>query len=284
MENKDQKSVNEETDTSLPDVVISKDNLESADLRLAREDHAYAVGFAEGLRLATAEEQSRIHLMGDGLHFDDYSEDYKNRLAAVERQRAEALRAMRQESESSEASYTPDDTPASSVPHDPKSSESSSIPLPAERPQLVHTARQMFETRLAKYNDPHNLEWDFDDVTDKWERRAFSAFMDLVATEARLAEAQQQLNQLQIVNKQLSEGLSVRDAQYQTLRAQLTGSDRFVAGVEAAAKCAESFISVKYEKFTELRGEDWLIANVANGIRSELLPAGYQALQQEKEN
>ena len=45
----------------------------------------------------------------------------------------------------------------------------------SNRPQLVHTARQMFETRLAKYNDPHNLEWDFDDITDKWERHAFSA-------------------------------------------------------------------------------------------------------------
>jgi hypothetical protein len=53
-----------------------------------------------------------------------------------------------------------------------------------KKPQLVHTARQMFETRLAKYNDPHNLEWDFDDITDKWERHAWSAFLDLQSTEA----------------------------------------------------------------------------------------------------
>ncbi len=51
--------------------------------------------------------------------------------------------------------------------------------------QLVHTARQMFETRIAKYNDPHNLEWDWDDLAtvDKWQWHAFSAFMDLVAVE-----------------------------------------------------------------------------------------------------
>lgn len=54
----------------------------------------------------------------------------------------------------------------------------------AARPQLVYSARQMFETRLVKYNDPHNLEWDFDDITDKWERHAWSAFLDLQSTEA----------------------------------------------------------------------------------------------------
>lgn len=53
--------------------------------------------------------------------------------------------------------------------------------------QLVHTARQMFESRIAKYDDPHNLEWEWDDVTDKWERHAFSAYMDLVETEKRLS-------------------------------------------------------------------------------------------------
>jgi|SRR6476659_8090076 len=51
-------------------------------------------------------------------------------------------------------------------------------------PQLVYSARQMFETRLAKYNDPRNLEWDFDDIRDKWERHAFSAFIDLQTVEA----------------------------------------------------------------------------------------------------
>jgi hypothetical protein len=57
-----------------------------------------------------------------------------------------------------------------------------------KKPQLVHTARQMFETRLAKYNDPRNLEWDFDDITDKWERHAWSAFLDLRATEVERDE------------------------------------------------------------------------------------------------
>lgn len=41
----------------------------------------------------------------------------------------------------------------------------------------------MFETRWAKYNDPKNLEWDFGDIRDKWERHAWSAYLDLVATE-----------------------------------------------------------------------------------------------------
>lgn len=54
----------------------------------------------------------------------------------------------------------------------------------ADRPQLVHSARVMFETRIAKYNDPHNLEWEWDDITDKWERHALSAFMDLKSVEA----------------------------------------------------------------------------------------------------
>jgi hypothetical protein len=44
----------------------------------------------------------------------------------------------------------------------------------------------MFETRLAKYRDPHNEEWDFNDVTDKWERHAFSAFIDLQAAEKEI--------------------------------------------------------------------------------------------------
>lgn len=52
-------------------------------------------------------------------------------------------------------------------------------------PQLAHSARQMFETRLAKYNDPRNLEWDFDDITDKWQRHAYSAYLDLVAVESQ---------------------------------------------------------------------------------------------------
>lgn len=64
------------------------------------------------------------------------------------------------------------------------------------KPQLVHTARQMFETRLAKYNDPHNLEWDMDDMTDKWERHAFSAFMDLQATEAERDQLQAEVDAL----------------------------------------------------------------------------------------
>lgn len=65
-----------------------------------------------------------------------------------------------------------------------------------KKPQLVHTTRQMFETRWAKYNDPHNLEWDFDDITDKWERHAWSAFLDLQTTEAERDALLQQVREL----------------------------------------------------------------------------------------
>lgn len=54
------------------------------------------------------------------------------------------------------------------------------------KPQLVHSAHLMLAARAAKYNDPNNLEWEWDNVTDKWERHAFSAFMDLQATESQL--------------------------------------------------------------------------------------------------
>lgn len=57
-----------------------------SDVADAREDHAYATGFNAGVVLATYEEQSRV---------DGYSEEYKQRIAAVERQRAEAVRVMK---------------------------------------------------------------------------------------------------------------------------------------------------------------------------------------------
>lgn len=53
----------------------------------------------------------------------------------------------------------------------------------APRRQLNHSARVMFETRITKYDDPNNDEWDWDDMTDKWQRHAFSAYRDLVAVE-----------------------------------------------------------------------------------------------------
>lgn len=53
-------------------------------------------------------------------------------------------------------------------------------------PQLVHTTRQMFEARIERYDDPQNLDWDWSEVRDKWERHAFSAFMDLQSVEAEV--------------------------------------------------------------------------------------------------
>ena len=52
------------------------------------------------------------------------------------------------------------------------------------RPQLVQNARESILARIAKYNDPCNEEWDWDDVHDKWERHALSAVRDLVTVEA----------------------------------------------------------------------------------------------------
>jgi len=47
---------------------------------------------------------------------------------------------------------------------------------------LVHEARQMILKRWAKYSDPKNLEWNFDEV-DKWERHAINAVLDLEMAE-----------------------------------------------------------------------------------------------------
>lgn len=63
------------------------------DYTLAKEDHAYAVGFQAGLILATTEEQSRVHALD--LAYDDYSEDYKRRIATIESQRAESLKVIK---------------------------------------------------------------------------------------------------------------------------------------------------------------------------------------------
>src|ERR1043165_6739244 len=54
------------------------------------------------------------------------------------------------------------------------------------RPQAFHTASMMVETRRAKCNTRPNPGWEFDDITDKWERHAFSAFMDLQVAEAEV--------------------------------------------------------------------------------------------------
>lgn len=61
-----------------------------------------------------------------------------------------------------------------------KCSALAGAPVSHEERQLVHSSFEMFLTRIAKYNDPHNEEWDWGDVTDKWERHAFSAFRDLL--------------------------------------------------------------------------------------------------------
>lgn len=75
--------------------LVDKQRESESDYALAKLDHAYAVGFQAGLILATNTEQSRAHWTTNGLHHDGYSEDYKQRVAAVERQRAESLKVIR---------------------------------------------------------------------------------------------------------------------------------------------------------------------------------------------
>lgn len=79
------------------------------------------------------------------------------------------------------------------------------------KPQLVHSARQMFETRWAKYNDPRNLDSEFDaDMAraGKWERHAWSAYLDLVATEEERDAAVNERSALQERVKRLEEALT----------------------------------------------------------------------------
>lgn len=54
--------------------------------------------------------------------------------------------------------------------------------------QLVWEARVSILARIAKYNDPHNLDWEWSDAGDKWERHALSAVQDLVAAERLIVQ------------------------------------------------------------------------------------------------
>lgn len=92
--------------------------------------------------------------------------------------------------------------------------------------QLVHTARTMFEARIAKYNDPHNLEWEWDDIADKWQRHAFSAFMDLVQVEQERDALKEEVERLQAHVKDLNHDLqaSVNEANWQNRQGDEYGS------------------------------------------------------------
>ena len=63
------------------------------------------------------------------------------------------------------------------------------------RPHLVHEARKAIENRIAKYFDPHNLYYDWDDA-DRWERHAMNAVLDLQKAEARVAELEKALRDI----------------------------------------------------------------------------------------
>lgn len=57
-----------------------------------------------------------------------------------------------------------------------------------DRPNLVYEARKMLLARWAKYSDPKNLDWDWEDVTNRWERHAINAVLDLERAERRIKE------------------------------------------------------------------------------------------------
>ena len=82
-------------------------------------------------------------------------------------------------------------------------------------PRLTHSARQMFETRWAKYNDPQNEEWVFDDDmahANKWERHAWSSYLDLKAAEAEAADQKAKQKSLATAVDELKAEIRQREA------------------------------------------------------------------------
>jgi len=66
------------------------------------------------------------------------------------------------------------------------------------RRQLLDNAKESMLARIAKYNDPNNDEYDWDDVRDKWERHALAAVQDLAAVEAERDTARTELEAAQV--------------------------------------------------------------------------------------
>lgn len=110
--------------------------------------------------------------------------------------------------------------------------------------QLTHTAYEMFLTRIAKYSDPNNEEWDWADVTDKWERHAFAAFRDLRDADAKLAalrstpridERRQAFNEaIEIVRRELTYSDDVFAGDNRIPFDDLTMRDRAINALEVA--------------------------------------------------
>lgn len=93
----------------------------------------------------------------------------------------------------------------------------------AERPHLVHEAREAIRRRWAKYSDPKNLEWDFEDA-DQWERHAINAVLDLdqlahvtAAKDRQLERLAGQESRLVEVEIGLRNELQTKDAEIERL-------------------------------------------------------------------
>lgn len=77
----------------------------------------------------------------------------------------------------------------------------------AERPQLVHSARESILARWAKYSDPKNLEWEFE-FASLWERHAINAVLDLVRVEASERSLREQLSRVSEEKERIAKELS----------------------------------------------------------------------------
>lgn len=58
------------------------------------------------------------------------------------------------------------------------------------QPKLQRQIRVSIEARIAKYYDPKNEEWEWDDA-EKWEKHAMNAVLDLQAAESRISRSEE---------------------------------------------------------------------------------------------
>jgi hypothetical protein len=72
---------------------------------------------------------------------------------------------------------------------------------------LVHEAKVALLKRAARYYDPKNLDYDWDDAA-KWERHALNAVLDL-------AEAERQKEMLLRVMRQIAEVANETDVRWE---------------------------------------------------------------------
>lgn len=72
----------------------------------------------------------------------------------------------------------------------------------ATKTNLNHQAKAAMLARWAKYNDPTNHEWEWKD-TQKYERHAINAVLDLVDAEERIAHLEAETAKQQLIPEAL---------------------------------------------------------------------------------